>query len=518
MVAELSLDTLLRLVVESARTVVAAEYAVLEVVDAESEAERFIPSGADPRATGAADGERPSGALSDVVPGVPLPLRRSGAELAAGPVAGTPLRSMLGVPVESAGRRHGNLFLANRLDRGEFSAEDEGLVTALAATAGIAMENARLYAESHRRQQWLTASAAISQRLLAVDVDPDDVLGDIAAIVRRLAPADTVSVVLPDPDEPEMLEVTVSCGQAAEQFLHLRYHVDGSMAWQAMQTGVGVLARDDAGELGGIYARMRPLMAVTDVMALPLRGAEQVRGAIVAVRAIQNPFTAADVEMAAGFAVQAALALELAASRRERQQLAVLEDRSRIARDLHDHVVQKLFAVGLTLQGTMRSVTDPVVESRLETTVDQLDETIRSIRSAIFLLQAPLAVTSSLRSRISAVLSELTPVLGFTPTLRIEGPVDTAVRPEVAEVVVSVVREAVANIALHAEAGTATVWVGTDTRLLTLTVGDDGGGLADGSTLSGLVALRERAEELGGHLELGTSPEGGLLLTWTIPI
>ncbi|GAA1434830.1 two-component system sensor histidine kinase [Microlunatus lacustris] len=517
-VAELSLDTLLRLVVESARAVVAAEYAVLEVSAQDGSVEQFIPSGTDLRWATTEGGDRPSAALSDVAPDIPLPLRRSSEQLAAGPVAGVPLRSLLGVPVASAGRRHGNLFLANRLGCGEFSAEDEDLATALAATAGIAIENARLYAESHRRQRWLTASAAISQRLLAVDVDPDDVLGEIAATVQQLAPADTVSIVLPDPREPRTLEVTVSCGQAAEQFLHLRYPVEGSIAWQAMQTGVGVLARADVDDLHGIYTQVRSVLAVTDVMALPLRGAEEVRGAIVAVRADRTPFTPADAEMAAGFAGQAALALELAASRRERQQVAVLEDRARIARDLHDHVVQKLFAVGLTLQGTMRSVVDPVVSSRLGTTVDQLDETIRSIRSSIFELQATPASGSSFRSRLAAALSELSPVLGFTPTLRIEGPVDTAVRAEVGEVVESVLREAVANIALHAEAGAATVWLATDTRLLTLTVSDDGGGLADGSTLSGLVPLRERAEELGGHMELGPSPEGGLLLTWTIPV
>lgn len=516
-VAELSLDSLLRLVVQSARTVVAAEYAVLEVLVPDDDVARLISSGTDPRRATTAAGERPSRALSDVVPGAPLPLRRSSADLAADPVGGAPLRSLLGVPVGSAGRRHGTLFLANRLGPDRFSAEDEDLVTALAATAGIALENAQLYAESHRRQQWLTASAAISQRLLAVDADPDDVLGDIAAVVRQLAPADTVSVVLPDPDEPEMLEVTVSCGQAAEQFLHLRYPVDGSIAWRAMQTGVGVLAREDTGELGGIYTRVRSLMAITDVMALPLQGAEQVRGAIVAVRDSRHPFTAADAEMAAGFAGQAALALELAASRRERQQVAVLEDRARIARDLHDHVVQKLFAVGLTLQGAMHTVADPVISSRLGVTVDQLDETIRSIRSSISELQTAPALGSSLRSRLAAALAELAPVLGFTPTLRVEGPVDTAVRAGVGAVVESVLREAVANIALHAGARAATVSLTLGTHLLTLTVSDDGGGLADGGAMSGLVALRERAEELGGHLELGPSPEGGLLLTWTIP-
>jgi signal transduction histidine kinase len=521
-VAELSLDSLLRLIAESARTVVEAEYAVLEVVGADGALEQFIQSGTDLRAD---DEASAAGTLSGIVPETPLPLRRQfGAPDRAGGSTATAtatlegIRSLLGVPVGSAGSTHGNLFLANRLGGGAFSAEDESLVTALAATAGIAIENARLYAESHRRQEWLTASAEISQRLLAADVHPDDVLGDIAATVQRLAPADTVSIVVPDPDEPEMLEVAVSCGQGAEQFHQLRYHVDGSIAWRAMQAGHGVLARDSDDELGGIYTQVRPFLDASHVMSLPLQGAEEVQGAIVVVRTSSTAFTAADVEMAAGFAGQAALALELAASRRAHQQLAVLEDRSRIARDLHDHVVQKLFAVGLTLQGAMRSVQDPVVTGRLGTTVAHLDETIRSIRSSIFELQTPArAATASARSRLAAVLAELAPVLGFTPALRVEGPVDS-LREEVVAVVAGVVREAVTNVALHAEAGAAAVRLLTDGRLLTLTVSDDGAGMPAGSKLSGLLGLRERAEELGGLLELGPSPEGGLLLTWTIPV
>lgn len=513
-IAELSLDSLLRLIVESARTVVEAEYAVLEVVGPGGALEQFIQSGTDLRPD---DDGRTGGGLSDVVPGSALPLRR----WFPGPSATTTdagVRSLLGVAVGSAGSTHGNLFLANRMGGGGFSAEDESLVTALAATAGIAIENARLYAESHRRQEWLTASAEISQQLLAADADPDDVLGEIAATVQRLAPAETVSIVVPDPTEPEMLEVAVSCGQGAEQFHQMRYQVDGSIAWRAMQAGHGVLARDADDELSGIYTQVRPLLVASDVMALPLQGSEEVQGAIVVVRTASVPFTAADVEMAAGFAGQAALALELAASRREHQQLAVLEDRARIARDLHDHVVQKLFAVGLTLQGAMRSVQDPVVGSRLATTVTHLDETIRSIRTSIFELQTPGAATTSLRPRLSAVLSELAPVLGFTPTLRVEGPVDSVVREEVAVVLEAVLREAATNIALHAEAGSAAVRVVTDGRRLTVTVQDDGVGMPEGAGFSGLAGLRDRAEELGGRLDLAPGPRGGLLLAWSIPV
>jgi signal transduction histidine kinase len=516
-VAELSLDALLLLVVESARTVVDAEYGALEVIGTQGVPEQVVRSGTDPRPDHAGDGL--AGGLSAIVPGTSLPLRRLFLPPDAASVPDGGIRSLLGVAVGSSRSRYGNLFLANRGGDGEFSAEDESLVTALAATAGIAVENARLYTESQRRQEWLTASAEISQRLLALDVDAVDVLGDIATTVQRLAPADMVSIVVPEPGEPAKLRVAVSCGQGAEQFDQMRYDIDGSIAWRAMQTGRGVLAQDVAHELDGIYAQVRPLIAISTVMALPLRGPEAVQGALVVVRTGPVPFTAADVELAAGFAGQAALVQQLAASRRQQQQLAVLEDRARIARDLHDHVVQRLFAVGLTLQAAMRTVQDPVITSRLGAAVAELDETIRSIRSSIYELQAaPRAATTSFRSRLVAVLSELAPVLDFEPDLRVELPFHTAVPPEVVEAVEASVREAVANIALHAEASAASVRVVSDGRLLTLTVSDDGGGLPAGTRLSGLAALRDRAESLGGHLELVPSPEGGLLLSWTVPV
>ena len=520
MVAELSLDNLLRLIVESARTVVEAEYAVLEVIGPGGGLEQFIQSGADLRSGSGPAADEPSESLSEVLPPQSrLPLRQLFSDqVAPVPGAALPVRSLLGVPVQTGETVHGNLFLANRVGGGGFSDEDESLVTALAATAGIAFENARLYEESHRRQQWLTASAEISQRLLAGEVTLQEVLDEIAETVRRLAPADHVSIVRTDPREPEMLVVAATCGEGAEEARNLRYHVAGSIAWQAIQGGRGVLARNRQAESSGIYQRVRHFLHASDVMALPLQGIEGASGAIIAVRTNPVAFTDVDVEMAEGFASQAALALELADSRREHHQLAVLEDRARIARDLHDHVVQKLFAVGLTLQGAMGRVKDPVVGTRLGTTVQHLDETIRSIRSSIFELQTPRTPTTSFRGRLLSVVAELAPVLGFTPSLDVEGPVETRVNEAVLEEIEGLLREVMANIALHADATAASVRLSTDGRRLTVTVSDNGSGLPAGAPLSGLARLRERVEELDGRLELAASPDGGLLVSWTIPI
>jgi signal transduction histidine kinase len=295
--------------------------------------------------------------------------------------------------------------------------------------------------------------------------------------------------------------------------------VDGSIAWRAMEAGHGMLASSAEHELGGIYDRFRPdFGAAEDVMALPLVGADGVQGAVVAVRTTAGAFDDNDLEMADGFAGQAAVALQLASARREQQRLTMLSDRARIARDLHDHVVQKLFAVGLTLQSAMSSAPEAPVGVRLAMIVGQLDETIRSLRNSIFELQTPAPATTSLRSRLLAVLAELAPVLVFSPSLEMAGPLEVVVHDDVAVEVEAVLREALANVALHAEATSAQVRVATDGRTLVVSVSDDGNGVPAKALLSGLAELRTRGDRLGAELELGRSPEGGVLLTWTAPV
>jgi signal transduction histidine kinase len=250
-------------------------------------------------------------------------------------------------------------------------------------------------------------------------------------------------------------------------------------------------------------------------MAIPLQGDAIVYGAIVVVRTDAVPFSATDLEMAEDFANQAALALELAEARQDRHRLAVLEDRARIARDLHDHVVQKLFAVGLTLQGTAKSLPDPVLRERLTGTVAELDDTIRSIRTAIFQLQEPHAPRTSARSRVRSVLADLTPALGFGPIAQFEGPLDTMLDEALAAEVEEVLRESLADIAAHGGASNVTVNLTTDGRSLRTTVTDDGPGSDDAA--ADLAQLRWRAERRGGQLDLERSTGGGVL-RWTVPI
>lgn len=520
-VAELSLSALLRRVAESAREIVGAQYAALGVVGADGTLEEFIHCGMDEE-TVAAIGELPKGrGLLGALLEDPHPIRLDSAaddpRSSGVPLAHPPITSFLGVPIRSATSVYGNLYLTNRIGAPGFSAEDEALLHALAATASIAIENARLYEESHRRQQWLRASAEISHRLLAPDVDGHVLLEQIAGSIRHLAAADTVCVCLPRAEAPGTLTMAVTSGRGADDLRGVRFEAAGSVAAQAMQEERGLVTAEFRGGLTPL-AQFRSVLPVTTMMTLPLQGSGQPRGALIVCRVDPKPFTDSDLEMATTFAGQATLALELADARADQHQLVLLEDRARIARDLHEHVVQKLFGAGLTIQGTASMLRDGQVRGRLADSVGTLDDAIRSIRTSIFELQDLSPTLTSVRSRVVAVLAEVTPVLGFAPHLQFAGRVDAMVEKAVATEVEAVLRESLTNVAKHAHAGQVLVEVDAGDALLVMTVADDGVGLGPSPRRSGLSNLRQRAERLGGRLDLERSHLGGLLLRWSIPL
>lgn len=519
-VAELSLDGLLRRVVESARAIVGARFAALGVFGDDGVLQQFIHCGMD-EATVAAIGDLPQGqGLIGALLDRPEPIRL--ASLAqdprsAGTPAGHPLMGpFLGVPIRSSSSVYGNLYIANPHGEDEFSAEDQNLVTALAATAGVAVENARLHEESQRRQEWLRASAAVSHRLLAT-ADEGPVLAEIADSVRRLTEADAVAILLPAPDDPDHLVMEVVDGLGAEHLQGLRVAAQGSQVQRVMVEERSRVLEPFQHRLEA-FPELRSLPALRHVVALPLQGAGRPRGAIIAVRMRDVPFGPSDLELAEGFVSQAGLALELADARSDHHKLAMLEDRARIARELHDHVVQKLFAAGLTLQGTATMVANADLRRRLTGAIDNVDDTIRTIRTSIFELQEPNLPGASVRTRVMRVLGELTPVLGFAPLLSFEGPLDTMVDEQLGHEVEAVLRESLTNAAKHAGASAVSVDLATTSRALTMTVADDGVGLRPSARRSGLSNLRSRAERRGGRLELERAPAGGLLLRWSIPL
>lgn len=221
-------------------------------------------------------------------------------------------------------------------------------------------------------------------------------------------------------------------------------------------------------------------------------------------------------DVLSALALQASVILDREQREREHDLLTVLEDRDRIARDLHDLVIQRLFAVGLTLQGASRRANPEVVE-RLEGAVAELDQTIRDIRATIFELRHRPGV-GSFRADLRQLVESYASTLGFAPVVQLVGPLDTAADDEVQTQVLMVVREALSNVARHAHATSVVVEVEADADALTVSVRDDGVGLSESAGGSGLGNVRARAAERGGHVELSRVEPHGTLLRWSVPV
>jgi signal transduction histidine kinase len=423
--------------------------------------------------------------------------------------------SVLAVPVHVNGEVFGTLHLTGRT-AGHFSAEDRALVAALALAAGTAIGNARLLEESRLQQRWLTASVQISAQLLA-DVG-DDPLNMITALCIEIAGADVVAVGLLTPDSSAFM-VEAASGVASTDLVGRRFEVATSRIRSTLQDGVPLLlTADDAARNpvpDGVPLDAGPLMA------LPLVGAQVVRGVLTLMRRRGRlPFTGAELAMAAGFAGHASVALELADARTARQRLVRSEDRERIARNLHDHVIQELFAIGLGLEATVPFVEpDGVAAGRLAQRVRDIDRTIRQIRTSIFELRGPMDSTvEGTRYRVLEIATDLVEGLGFTPRVVFDGLVDVGLSPGLIADVLAVVREGLTNVAKHAGAARADVDVSVTAAGLTLVVSDDGIGFTPPERSSGLANLRARAEGRGGSFDISTPAGGGTCLSWKAPL
>ena len=300
------------------------------------------------------------------------------------------------------------------------------------------------------RQEWLRASIEVQRAILASNEDSQEILQRIAENALRLANADVVSIVRPS-SRPDQLEVAVAVGIGEEKLQGLHYPTAGSLAWEAMTAGHGMIGH--ASDLGpDHFVHLSSVVPVGPVMTSPLIGEGAPRGAIVVGRRPDGkPFTRTDLDVTESFANQAALALELADSRADQQRLTILEDRDRIARDLHDHVIQRLFATGLSIQAAASMMPKSEVSARLRRSVEDLDETIKQIRTSIFQLRDA-AEESSLRNSVLQVVEQAAAVFGFTPRVQFDGPLDTAAQPTLVDDVQAVVREALTNAAKYAHA------------------------------------------------------------------
>jgi signal transduction histidine kinase len=523
----LDLESTLRRIVETAVGLVDASYGALGVIGEGGRLAEFIPVGLSQDEIGRIHHWPEGRGLLGLLIDDPRPLRL--ASMADHPASsgfpdGHPaMRSFLGVPVRVRDEVFGNLYLTNKRGGGEFTEDDEAVLVALGAAAGVAVENARLYDAARRQQRWIQASAEVTTRLLSGS-PPGEVLADITRQARELSGADLAVLALPD-DEGRRLTIAYADGDGAEATRGLVLPVGQSLSGAVLATGEAVTSDDFAADERVAASARGAMSQIGPAIVFPLGVPGNVRGVLTVGRLHgAAPFAPTLADVVASFATQAGVALELAASRAEAERLSLYEDRDRIARDLHDLVIQRLYATGMSLEGTMPMITRPEVASRITNAVDAMDLTIKDIRATIFQLQTrDTAGRPDLRGDIVDLVEEMTGMLGFAPSLRLGAGLGGEIMPEVAEQALAALREALSNAARHAAATQVdvTVDVGAD-GMLTVQVIDNGTGIPADGRRSGLRNLAGRAEKLGGELRLGPAdpgaPSPGTRLTWRVPL
>lgn len=513
----LKLDATLRAIVHTAAELVDARYGALGVRGYDHRLVEFVYEGIDEE-TRHLIGSLPEGrGILGALIEEPKPIRlddisRHPASVGF-PLHHPPMRTFLGVPVRIRDEVFGNLYLTEKADGQPFSDDDEVLVQALAAAAGIAVDNARLFEESRTREAWIEATRDIGTQMLA-GADPAMVFRLIAEEALTLMAGAATLVAVPLDDEAPACEVDDL----------VIVEVAGEISPAVKQMTVAVSGTS----IGGVFHDRTPRrfdrldLAVDGpvepgpALVLPLRAADTVAGVLVALRsADEQPFSDKQLDMMAAFADQAALAWRLATAQRQMREVEILTDRDRIARDLHDHVIQRLFAVGLTLQGAAPRARVPAVRESIYSSIDDLQEIIQEIRSAIFDLHAGPSRATGLRHRLDKVIDQLA-IPALHTTVQYTGPL-SVVDTVLANHAEAVLREAVSNAVRHANATSLAINVSVEDDVRVEVV-DDGVGISGDITESGLRNLRQRADDAGGEFTVENMPTGGTLLRWSAPL
>jgi len=503
--SDLSLPDVLRRVVESSCGLVDARYGALTVESPNHRLLEFTYVGSD------GDG----GADRDALPRV-RPKLDSCAD--AGP-PGTYLR----LPVHVRGDVFGHLYLTDKDDGSEFTDVDAEVVAAVAAAAGIAIENARLYGQTRQREVWHRASNEVTLALLS-GVSGRDALNQVAAQARGAADGIVAALVLPDNRGELVLEVVDGIlGRHALGFTV----PSAAVAWEVFSTGhpkvVDNLAVDGPWPADVNPRLVEDFAKVGPIVLVPMAAGDRVLGVLMVARPRgHHAFDAADVELVESFASQAALVLEFTRAQEDSRRLAILEDRDRIARDLHDLVIQRLFGLGLGLQGLNGTVHQPMVAARLAGFIEEVDHTIREIRRTIFSLHEPPSGGISLRGQLLRAVRESARLLGFEPTVALDGPLDSVVPDPVRPDLLASLREALANAARHAGATSVSVSVSVDraATALEMVVRDNGKGLPERQPRhsGGLVNMSARADRWSGRCAVDSEPGRGVSVVWSVPL
>lgn len=511
----LELDETLQTIVQTATNLVDAKYGALEVHDRDRRMLHFVYEGIDFE-TYNRIGQLPEGiGIVGLLIDDPHPLRLD--DLSTHPFSvgfpphHPPMRTFLGVPVGVRDEVVGNLYLTEKANGQPFTEDDEVLVQALGAAAGIAIANARLYAQAKARQSWIESTRDIATELLS-GTDPTTAFRRIAEEASKLTGARSALVAIPldvDTADGEIGELLVveTIGTAMASLSGETFPVIGSTLGEAFTKRQP--RRVDRLKLPGVHE-------TGPALVLPLRAADAVAGVVVVVRhGSTKAFSLEQLDMMAAFADQAALAWQLATTQRRMRELDVITDRDRIARDLHDHVIQRLFAVGLSLQSTLPRTADPDVQDRLSDAVDDLQAIIGEIRTTIFDLHGVSSAATPLRQRLDNAVTQFSGS-GLHTTVQFVGPL-SVVEPGLADHAEAVVSEAVSNAVRHSGATALTVQIKVEDDL-SIAVTDNGRGMPERVTRRGLANLQRRAEDAGGEFSVEPAPGGGTALRWSAPL
>ncbi len=517
MAEDMDLDTVLERVTSAACQLVDARFGALGVVGPDRMLSQFVTVGLD-------DGEiRRIGSLPQGhgVLGLlitdPQPLRlhdlREHPRAVGFPSHHPRMTSFLGVPIRIHGTVFGNLYLTEKNGGEDFSETDEQLLVALATAAGVAIENSRLYDDATRRTRWLEGGLNAARELL----EQDDVLrNDFEVLTRQALSASqsTIAVVLRDFGHDRGLICEAAEGEQAAAYLG-RSTADSELLQDLTETSEPlVLSAEDA-------ARVLPEARAGGIDALMcgvLTGTEDRRFLLIGRSAASAPFTGMDHEMMRSFTSHVSLALELLGAHRRREQQAVFGDRDRIARDLHDLVIQRLFAAGLSIQGLRKYLTDSEPLDRITAVTAELDSTIRELRDTIYSLRSVPQITATFTSSLFALVAEAFEGHELEPVMQLSGPLDAVVDEDLAAHVRAILLEGLSNALRHADASSITIMLRATSDRLELVVTDDGRGFEQTTSTGGLANMRRRADLCGADLGIVSAPGQGTVVSFSVPL
>ncbi|MGZ4103639.1 MAG: sensor histidine kinase [Actinomycetota bacterium] len=522
---ELSLPDVLQRIVELACEVSGARYGALGVIRENGTISDFLTHGITPEQR-AAIGRLPQGkGLLGALIHDAKPLRLQ--EIASDPRSvgfpanHPPMKSFLGVPLRVRSTVFGNLYLTEKQGASEFTEDDQRAVETLAGQAAVAIENARLYEENRRARRRLEALNEVGAAILAGG-EINQVLDLIARSARDLVGANAATIAVPTVD-PGQLVIRVAVGESAEELRGMRYSATESLSGEAMRSTQPLVIKDVSLEphLDQPVVRIG-IFGPTMVLPLAVRGRAFGSLTIANIKGTQG-FTDDDLDTVRTFADQASVALDYFRAQDELQRLALIEERERIAKDLHDDIIQSLFAEGMALQAAESMVDEPeAIRHRLSTAVDHIDRVIRDLRNYIFGLRPGVLADRQLHTALADLVESFAEGSSARFEIRTDPEIVSRLAGRANEIV-QAAREAISNAVKHSEANEIVVLLEKDAPgLAVLIVQDNGKGFdldeVAGRGGHGLTNLRTRAESLGGSLQIGPAPQGGTQVRVNIPI